>query len=311
MSRSLPHRCVYCERTFKNLAVAQKLHPTCAMWSCSFLPGLRYTIYPTGSQSKPEAVCCYCNDALVQGEEGKVNGALLKEHMTQHNFRACNQTLYFSGQRFRQHLQDSHKSSYDSTLFAGWTLLLKSSRRDKPSRFEQIEAKGPSRRSNTDPGVAMSKSKSKQKKKSGEKVEAVPTNFMEFTEIPQRTEPNKLRRKQSIPGEESRPSTQFFDRSATTEFGDIGETLAASISKPTKSSASGTPTCPTFYRRRLDASTRNRIYLHEDDEPLNNSSQQLLRRIPGSVLGGLILHSSLAAAVPALMTNCVDIYPLH
>lgn len=34
----------------------------------------------------------------------------------------------------------------------------------------------------------------------------------------------------------------------------------------------------------------------------------LFRRVKGSVLGGLVLHSSLVAGVPALMTNCVDVY---
>jgi hypothetical protein len=311
MSRSQPHECVYCKRMFKSLAAARQLHPVCAMWSCSFHPSLRFTIYPTGSQRKPEAACCYCNDALVQ-EEGKVSGSLLKEHMVQHNFRACSQMLYFSGQSFRQHLQNDHKASYDSTLFAGWTLLLKSSRQDKPSVFKPVEMKGSTRRANTEPNLAKGKDKSKKTKKpSKESVEIVPTNFMEFTELPQRAEPNKLRRKQSMPEEEPRPSMQFFERSATSEPRDDTKALRSPKSKAVTMSVHGTPTCPAFFRKRLDASTRNRLFMCEDNEVLSNDSQQLFRRIPGSVLGGLILHSSLVAAVPALMTNCVDVYSLQ
>ena len=307
--------------------MAQELHPTCTMWSCSFLPGMQYTIYPTGTQRKLEAVCCYCNDTFAQGAEGKVNGAILKEHLIQHNFRTCNQRLYYSGQRYRQHLQDSHKASYDSTLFAGWTLLLKSSRKEKPSVFRQIAAKAPNGRSNTDPGVA-SKKKEKKPKPSKDRVQDVPTNFMELTEIPQRIEPNKLRRKPSVltipekTAQEIRASTQFFTRSATIDFAGEATILppprAGVTTLPSSRSKSGRSlpvhhgtTCPTFYRRRLDASTRNRLYLREGDEPLSNNSQQLFRRIPGSVLGGLVLHSSLTAAVPARLTNSVDIYALH
>src|SRR5689334_14139729 len=109
--RNAPHKCAYCERTYGNLNMAQQLHPVCSMWSCSFLPGIQYTIYPAGSHSAVEAVCCYCNDTLVRGD-GKVKGLVLKDHVVQHNFRSCNQRLYFSGQRYRQHLQDSHKTTF-------------------------------------------------------------------------------------------------------------------------------------------------------------------------------------------------------
>lgn len=183
------------------------------MWSCSFLPGMQYTIYPAGSYTEVEAVCCYCNDTLVHGD-GKVKGAVLKDHIVQHNFRKCNQRLYFSGQRFRQHLQDSHKTTFDATLFAGWTLLLKSSRKDKPSVFEQIEPTIGARRINTDPGLT--------RKKSSRKAEpqTMPSNFMDLTETPERAEPTKLRRKASLqiktekPAQEIRDSTQFFTKCA-------------------------------------------------------------------------------------------------
>jgi hypothetical protein len=267
------------------------------MWSCSFHPSLRFTIYPNGTPRKPEAACCYCNDPLVQ-EEGKVNGVLLKEHMAQHNFRACSQALFFSGQTFRQHLQDDHKTTQDSTLFAGWALLLKASRQDKPSVFMPAETKVPSRRMNTESSVV----KTKEKTKKGDKEQVAPTNFMEFTEIPQRIEPNKLRRKQSMPDEDSRPAMQFFERSAPHD--------AKSRLKTITSSKYGTPICPAFYRRRLDASTRNRLYMCEEDGALAGDTRQVFRRVQGGVLGGLVLHSSLVASVPALMTNCVDVYEL-
>jgi hypothetical protein len=326
------HQCIYCERTFKSLAVAQKLHPVCTMWSCSFLPGLQFTMYPSRSSSRTAAICCYCSDPLTLSTDGKVNGALLKDHMTQHNFRACSQTLYFSGQRFRQHLQDSHRASYDSTLFGGWTLLLKSSRRKTPSLFQQVEVKAVGRQSTTEPPrLTPSKTNDKEKRKQDKdsdkhgdrsKIANIPTNFMELTEIPLRTEPNKLRRKQSgvsTPEQtdgEPRPSLQFFARSATADFTIAKEEPApASKPKPSKCvvwpSPSGAPTYPAFYRRRLDASTRNRLFMGVEDEALSCDSRHLFRRIQGSVLGGLILHSSLVAAVPALMTNCMDVYPLE
>jgi hypothetical protein len=333
-NRNLPHECLYCARTFKDLGTAQKLHPMCTMWSCSFLPGLQYTMYPTGSPRKREAVCCYCNDLLAQSPDGKVNGALLKEHMAQHNFRTCNQMLYFSGQQFRQHLHDSHRTSYDSTLFGGWTLLLKSSRRKTPSLFQQVEVKAVGRPSISDPSwmVSDSNEDKKKKKKSkktkhddkiGDNAVNTPTNFMEWTEIPQRVEPNKLRRKQSavvIPDTAEgtpRPSFQCFSpRSVTAnDVAMPNEQLPTSLKpKPEKCivypSASGAPDVPNFYRRRLDASNRNRIYIDADEEPVSGDAKQVFRRMEGSVLGGLVLHTSLIAAVPALMTNCVDIYSL-
>jgi hypothetical protein len=333
-NRNLPHECLYCARTFKNLGTAQKLHPMCTMWSCSFLPGLQYTMYPTGSPRKREAVCCYCNDLLAQSADGKVNGALLKEHMAQHNFRTCNQMLYFSGQRFRQHLHDSHRTSYDSTLFGGWTLLLKSSRRKTPSLFQQVEVKAVGRPSISDPSwmVADSNEDKKKKKKSkktkhddkiGDNAVNTPTNFMEWTEIPQRVEPNKLRRKQSavvIPDTAEgtpRPSFQCFSpRSATAnDVAMPNEQLPTSLKPKSEKcivypSASGAPDVPNFYRRRLDASNRNRIYIDADEEPVSGDAKQVFMRMEGSVLGGLVLHTSLIAAVPALMTNCVDIYSL-
>jgi hypothetical protein len=327
LNRNLPHQCMYCERTFKNLAIAQKLHPVCTMWSCSFLPGLQYTMYPTGSPRKREAICCYCNDLVPQSTDGKVNGALLKEHMTQHNFRRCSQTLYFSGQRFRQHLHDSHRTTYDSTLFGGWTLLLKSCRRKTPSLFQQVEVKATVRRSTTDPSCMTtdhSEGKKKNRKledKTNDNVMNTPTNFMEWTETPQRVEPNKLRRKQSavtIPDQaegESRSSLHFLTRSAIAKVAMANEQIpASSRPKPEKCvvypSATGAPICPDFYRRRLDASNRNRLYMDKDDNAIQSDSKQVFRRIEGSVLGSLVLHTSLIAAVPALMTNSLDIYPL-
>lgn len=357
-SSNSPHQCAYCERTFKTLGQAQKMHPVCTMWSCSFLPGLQYTMFPGGSPRRTEAICCYCNDSLAQSTDGKVNGALLKDHMVQHNFRACNQTLYFSGQRFRQHLYDSHRTSYDATLFGGWTLLLKSSRRKTPSLFQLVEAKSIGRRSTSDAGGRKSTSdapnsittkgsskdkrnkkqdQEKEKESDRERGESTPINFMEWNELPQRVEPNKLRRKQSgystpdtLDGEprpslqqprpsmqQPRPSLQVFARSGLTADGALmpEEPPPASSRKGAKRvvapTPSGAPVCPTFYRRRLDASTRNRLFMDANDELTSADEQALFRRVQGSVLGGLVLHSSLVAAVPALMTNCVDVYSLE
>ncbi|KAF2468077.1 uncharacterized protein BDR25DRAFT_344393 [Lindgomyces ingoldianus] len=322
-----PHRCCYCERTYANLAAAQNLHPVCTMWSCSFLPGMQYTIYPAGSRENIEAVCCYCNETLVKGA-GRVKGSVLKEHISQHNFRNCNQRLYFSGQRFRQHLQDSHKTNYDGSLFAGWTLLLKSSKTQKPSVFEQIDPSTAIRRAYTDPGAAK-------------KEEATPqiprANFMDLSETPQKPSGRRLRRKASTlsvpekPSREVRSSTQFFSRAATIDLV-YGSNASPSPRFPQNGprSPKGKPrqhkpgfpvsslpvdavnTCPRFYRRRLDASTRNRLYVRDqDDGPLSKNSQRLFRKVPGSLLGGLVLHSSLVGTTPARMTNSVDIYSLH
>ncbi|KAF1839963.1 uncharacterized protein K460DRAFT_371926 [Cucurbitaria berberidis CBS 394.84] len=116
-----------------------------------------------------------------------------------------------------------------------------------------------------------------------------------------------------------RGSSPFFTRSATFDFVAHGPRVAASGDSSAKSKPSnGTismpvdviNTCPKFYRRRLDASTRNRIYLRERDDLLSKNSQYLYRQIPGSIFGGLILHSSMVGAIPARLTNSVDIYSL-
>jgi hypothetical protein len=310
--------------------VAQKLHPVCTMWSCSFLPGMQYTIYPVGSREHLKAVCCYCNDTLVHGA-GKVKGSILKEHINQHNFRKCNQRLYFSAQRFRQHLQDNHKTNFDGSLFAGWPLLLKSSRMAKPSIFKPVDASVTVRRAHTDPTPTGDKPAR------AEHVPRIPNmNFMDLSETPQRSSApkRKLHRKASAqtmpekPSKELRGSTHFFTRAATIELAH-GNTASPSprlngllsprlqpIHRPGFPIASlprdAVNWCPGFYRRRLDASTRNRLYIRDqDDGPLSKNSQKLFRRVPGSLFGGLVLHSSLLGAVPVWMTNSVDIYSLH
>jgi hypothetical protein len=276
----------------------------CTMWSCSFLPSMQYAIHPIGSRRKVEVVCCYCNDALPHEAEGKVNSTLLKDHLVQHNFRSCNQRLYFTGQSFRQHLQDNHRASHDMTLFAGWTLLLKAGQREKPSIFCQTEAAAtPPRRADTD-SIQLQKHKTKP---SRNETQASPANFMDLTDVPWRPEPNKLRRKSSTvtrtkTTRHTRSSTEIFTRSATEDLSG-GPTQWSST--PTESRD-----CPSFYRKRLDASTRNRLYVRAGDEALTGTSEKLFRRLPGSVLGVLMLRASLVAAVPARLTNSVDIYPL-
>ncbi|KAF2787647.1 hypothetical protein K505DRAFT_329528 [Melanomma pulvis-pyrius CBS 109.77] len=296
------------------------------MWSCSFLPGMQYTIYPAGSRSNLEAVCCYCNETLVKGD-GKVKGSMLKEHITQHNFRNCNQRLYFSAQRFRQHLQDNHKTNFDGTLFAGWTLLLKSSKKEKAAMFVPVEASVAVRRAYTDPGATAGKAQKKNE------VPQVPQmNFMDLSETPQKsTAPKRrLHRKASsqtmpekAPTREIRNSAQIFTRAATVDltYGGGGSLPSSPKNKPHEHRhgfpISSLPmdavnTCPRFYRRRLDASTRNRLYMRDQNEgPLSKNSQRLFRKVPGSAFGGLVLHSSLVGAVPARLTNSVDVYSLH
>ncbi|KAF2636360.1 hypothetical protein P280DRAFT_473199 [Massarina eburnea CBS 473.64] len=307
------------------------------MWSCSFLPGMQYTIYPSGPKTDLEAVCCYCNETLVRGN-GKVKGAVLKDHVIQHNFRNCNQRLYFSGQRFRQHLQDSHKTNHDATLFAGWTLLLKSCKKVRPSVFETLEAIAV-RRAYTDPssgGVGQS-SKKTEKDKKGLEPPMPKMNFMDLSaETPQKTPKRKIRRKastQTMPEQQNdievRSSSHFFTRAATI---DLAYGTSASPSPRNRSSpprylppqhkpgypvsshpVDAASSCPRFYRRRLDASTRNRLYVRDEEEtgPLSKNSQRLFRGVDGSVFGGLVLHSSLVAGVGARMTNGVDVYCLH
>jgi len=140
---------------------------------------MQYTIYPSGADSDLEALCCYCNETL-SGGNGKVKGTVLREHVSTHNFRNCNQRAYFSAQQFRQHLQDNHKINFDGTLFAGWTLLLKSSKQEKAAVFEAVDGVSP-RRVYTDPVVAAPKQRSKK----AEEVPAPRMNFMDFSETPQ------------------------------------------------------------------------------------------------------------------------------
>jgi len=326
VSRKLPHKCVYCERTFKSLAAAQELHPGCTMWSCSFLPSLQFTMFPDKSRARREVVCCYCNDPLARSSEGKINGATLKDHMARHNFRACNQTLYFSGQSFRQHLQDSHRLSLDGTLFSGWTLLLKSCRKVMPSVFEQVDKKAGHNHSKSDLESSSDRKKFKKtdehdstEMKSPHSNTTAPMSFMDLTDPPQRPEPpKKLRRKQSAmndprqSGEGPRPSlSQLRSPNFTVPSDDGGPPKPDKC--PAYPSASGVPTCPSFFRKRFDASSRNRLYFGvvPDEDKESDEGQHMLRKLQGGVFGGLILHSSLIASVPALMTNCVDVYPVR
>jgi hypothetical protein len=224
--------------------------------------------------------------------------------LVQHNFRACNQRLYFSGQSFRQHLQDNHRASHDMTLFAGWTLLLKAGQREKPAIFCQTEATVTlPPRADTD-SIQIQRHKTKP---SRNETQPPPANFMDLTDQPWRPEPNKLRRKSSTvtrtkTTRQTRSSTEIFARSATEDLSGGPTQRSSNPIEPRD--------CPSFYRRRLDASTRNRLYVREGDEALTGTSEQLFRRLPGSVLGVLILRASFLAAVPARLTNSVDIYPL-
>lgn len=274
-----------------------------------------------------EAVCCFCNSTLARGAEGKVNGPDLKSHMLQHNFRACGQKLYYSSHRFRQHLLDSHNISHDGTLFAGWTLLLKSCRRERPSIFNQPSPdKTPHGRPSVDTELVDKKPATTA---SDETPPTLPSSFMDFSDFPQRTEPNKLRRKASAnpmadsAGQEPRISTQSYARPviAVTDgspphrrrfpFSPLSkEKSKEKTDASTFPDVRGESTCPTFYRKRLDASMRNRLYIAEGEQPLSSASQQLYMKMPGSTFGNLILHSSRTAALPVRMTTSVDIYTL-
>ncbi|KAF2648941.1 hypothetical protein K491DRAFT_611748 [Lophiostoma macrostomum CBS 122681] len=188
------------------------------------------------------------------------------------------------------------------------------------------------RRAYTDPGQSPAK-----RTKRDEPPQLPQLNFMDLTETPQRpTAPKKrIRRKQSaqtLPDKrprETRNSAHFFTRAATIDLA-YGATAspsprfddALSSGQPPPKHKPGFPiaslpmdavnTCPKFYRRRLDASTRNRLYFRDEDEgALSKNSQRLFRKVPGSLFGGLVLHSSLVGSVPARMTNSVDIYSLH
>lgn len=289
------------------------------MWSCSFLPGMQYTIYPSGSDEDLEAVCCYCNEGFSTGN-GKVKGSLLRAHVSTHNFRNCNQRLYFSAQQFRQHLQDNHRINHDGTLFAGWTLLLKSSKRERSAIFESADVSP--KRAYTDPIVVPL-----HQIKEAKEVPEPKMNFMDFSETPQFAPKKKLRRKastQTMPAAPSiivRDSTVEFRRAATMDFarGDSHSARAApnhQHGKRVDAMAAHAVDAATsdlhFFRRRLDGSSRNRLYVRNVTEgPLTKSSQKLFRKIPASAFGGLVLHSSLLAATPARLTNSVDIYTLH
>lgn len=274
------------------------------MWSCSFLPGLQYTIYPAGT----ETLCCFCNDTLTHGPEGMVKGAILKEHMMEHNFRNCRQRAYFSGERFRQHLQDAHETTYNNTLSAGWTLLLKSCRESQPSVFHPaLKAR------KSVPGPSNVRSAVSSKRLEEDKLTLVPDNFMELSEVQQRREPNKLHRKASAPAVVA--DTSHRHRKSMSGFTSpaVRHRAASTSSRSTNTSlpVERINTYPAFYRKKLDVSIRNCIYIRQHDESLSASTQELFRKIPGSVLGGLLLHSSLAATAPVRMTTSVDIYALR
>lgn len=258
--------------------------------------------------------------------DGKVKGTMLREHVSTHNFRNCNQRLYFSAQQFRQHLQDNHKCNYDGTLFAGWTLLLKSSRQERTAVFEAVDVGG-LRRALTDPVLTAPE----QRNKKAEEVPEPKMNFMDFSETPQSVPRRRIRRKastQTMPdaahksmGASSLDLGRAVTLDLTKEVGasapdaaGLGRHEDCHISCPTVLShaASAAGPCIRFLRRRIDGSMRNRLYTHDDREgPLTKNSQKLFRKIPASTFGSLVLHSSLLAATPARLTNSVDIYTLH
>jgi hypothetical protein len=229
--------------------------------------------------------------------------------MRQHNFRNCDHTLSYSGQSFRQHLQDEHKAVNDGTLFAAWMLLVKTCQRSQPSFFEQSRPSPVAQRVHTDPGLGNSRGALE------DQVRTTPTSFMELAEDHQHSRPNKLRRKRSAA---TLPEQRVNDADDIPAVPPLPQHCLTQSPPPTSRSDASAQLSTTygvdaglvFYRRRIDASTRNRLYLHNGGECLSEMSQQLFRRVPGSVLGGLILHSSLVAAVPVRMTNSVDIYPL-
>ncbi|KAL5391611.1 hypothetical protein PMIN03_003195 [Paraphaeosphaeria minitans] len=324
-----PHRCHYCNRTFATLEAALTAHPACNMWSCSFLPGMQYTIYPSGSNEGLEAVCCYCNEGFSRGN-GKVEGALLKAHVSTHNFRNCNQRLYFSAQQFRQHLQDNHRSNYDGTLFAGWTLLLKASQKELSAIF--VPADVSPKRAYTEPVDVVPNHQVKKAKDAPEPK----MSFMDFSETPRFATKEKIRRRASTqtmadarnPNKAVRDSTTEFRRAATMDFarGDDGSAGAAPICQHRRSgdskaehaadaaaaAAAAAASGLQFFRRRREVSTRNRLYVRNETEgPLAKSSQKVFRKMAASTFGGLVLHSSLLAATPARLTNSVDVYTLH
>ncbi|PVI08091.1 hypothetical protein DM02DRAFT_648154 [Periconia macrospinosa] len=365
-----PQKCGYCERIYDSLSTAQKLHPVCTMWSCSFLPGMQHTIYPAGVVEDLEAVCCYCNESLVRGT-GRVKGAVLKDHIAQHNFRNCSQRLYFSGQRFRQHLQDSHRTNNDATLFAGWTLLVKTCKKTLPSVFDPIDATPTAlRRALTDPSNTTTSTTTfparKKEKHDSKPLPPLPPppklNFMDLTPStplpsPPLPPPRKLRRKSSIhtvrssiDAELSRPSLSIFSsRAASIDVvrHNIPPSHPPSMPPPppppppppvqqlpthnpnqqqqqqqhrdTKSHFPTTSppvdaahTCPRFYRKKMDASMRNRLFVREEaDGPLGKGLAKGYRKVPGGLFGGLVLRSSLIAGAPVRLMNGVDVYGLH
>ncbi|KAF1969845.1 hypothetical protein BU23DRAFT_230975 [Bimuria novae-zelandiae CBS 107.79] len=172
--RTVPHRCRHCDRTYEILDTALELHPLCLTWSYSFLPGIL------------EAVCSYCDESLARGNE-KVKGTTLRDHIDAHNFRICNQTLCFSAQQFRRHLQGNLKANYDGTFFAGWTLLMKSSEQRKTAVFEAVEGVS-SWRVHTDPEAAFA---TRQRQKS----DRVPEARLKFIDLSKRPHTSSAPRK--------------------------------------------------------------------------------------------------------------------
>lgn len=298
------------------------------MWSCSFMPGMQYTIYPSGSRPNLEAICCYCNESLNRGS-GKVKGPVLRDHLDLHHFRNCNQKLYFSAQHFRQHLQENHQINYDGTLFAGWTLLLSSSEQRKSAVFEPVGIAN-LQRSYTDPKKTSLKEQGKVKQVGSEPK----LNFMDFSETPS-VQRKKIQRKPSAQTmsetgtklHEVRDSTVFLTRAATMDVMPSGAThpsqqahasSAKQEQRGRRQQRKASHVCDLaspglkFYRRRLDAARRNRLYIRDEAEgPLTPTSQRAFRKIPAGAFGGLVLHSSLLAATPARLTNSVDIYLLR
>ncbi|CAI6282370.1 unnamed protein product [Periconia digitata] len=350
-SPELPHKCGYCERVYDSLATAQKLHPVCTMWSCSFLPGMQHTIYPAGVQEDLEAVCCYCNESLVRGN-GRVKGAVLKEHIAKHNFRNCSQRLYFSGQRFRQHLQDSHRTNNDGTLFAGWTLLVKTCKKSFPTVFYPVNpTKATLRRAFTSPDYTddttnTPKSSNRKKAKQSMEAPAPKLNFMDLSsETPNSSPPRKLR-KTSIATirdpddpEPRTSTTSIFSRTASIDVPrpyrpssprscplpsslqhqyprstplDAASPALPPPPQPHESIPDAAHEVPRFYRKKLDASARNRVFVRlEGDTRLGKKSHKAFRKVGGGVFGGLVLRTSLVAGAPVRMMNGVDVYYLH
>ncbi|OCL11694.1 hypothetical protein AOQ84DRAFT_386650 [Glonium stellatum] len=128
-----PHMCRYCHEQFPDLVTAQRRHPCCKLFSCSFLPDPE-SIFAFGAMPH-EKYCRLCDFEIDCSHENA--GHLIQKHAKAHKYRKCDQRIYYSFGSFWDHLGWFHFHGGSPCLrgeqvVSSWTQV-------KPAVFEPVD----------------------------------------------------------------------------------------------------------------------------------------------------------------------------